>query len=63
MGIEMVSKCCGYDYIDIEDEYGDAKVVCKKCEDICELQNDYDYDALMKDERAEADAEDRKLGL
>ena len=40
-----------------------AKVVCKKCEDICELQNDYDYDALMKDERAEADAEDKKLGL
>ena len=25
MGIEMVSKCCGYDYVDIEDEYGECK--------------------------------------
>jgi len=61
--IMLVSKCCGADYMDIKDSYGDSQVVCKDCEDICETQNEYDYDDLMRGERAEADADDERLGL
>jgi hypothetical protein len=59
---EMVSDCCGADYVwsidkecDIETE---EEYVCNKCQDYCEIIEDYEYEAIQREnyeeERAEA---------
>tara|TARA_R100000988_G_C4005648_1_gene172395 strand:+ start:3123 stop:3314 length:192 start_codon:yes stop_codon:yes gene_type:complete len=63
MGVEMVSTCCGDEWEDIENEYGDYFIVCIACGNYCETTEDYEYRQWKLDERAEAMAEDKKLGL
>ena len=68
MSVELVSKCCGSHWVySIDTELGiDAPedYVCNSCQDFCDLQNDYDYNALMRDERAEMEADERRdLGI
>ena len=67
MSVEMVSVCCGSNWVDsIDTELGidsPEDYVCNSCQDYCDIVEDYEYRQMRLDERAEADAEDRKLGL
>jgi len=38
-------------------------IVCIACGDWCDIVEDHEYRQWRLDERAEADAEDKKLGL
>tara|TARA_R100000541_G_scaffold29847_1_gene38980 strand:+ start:5772 stop:5966 length:195 start_codon:yes stop_codon:yes gene_type:complete len=60
MGVRLVSKCCGDEWEDIENEYGDYLIVCIACGNYCETQNDYDYDDLIKDEQSELEDDERR---
>tara|TARA_R110000751_G_scaffold48529_4_gene108021 strand:- start:488 stop:706 length:219 start_codon:yes stop_codon:yes gene_type:complete len=67
LGVEMVSRCCGTHWVDsIDHELGiDAPedYVCNSCQDFCDIVEEYEYRQWRLDERAEAEADDRKLGL
>tara|TARA_R110000787_G_scaffold3543_6_gene13880 strand:- start:16431 stop:16655 length:225 start_codon:yes stop_codon:yes gene_type:complete len=74
MSVEMVSRCCGQDWEETENEvYGEngrksntvyiIGIVCIACGDWCDIVEDHEYRQWRLDERAEADAEDKKLGL
>ena len=67
MSVEMVSGCCGSHWVEsIDTELGidsPEDYVCNSCQDYCDIIEDYEYRQMRLDEKAEADAEDRKLGL
>jgi hypothetical protein len=63
MEVEMVSRCCGDEWEDIENEYGDFLIVCIACGNYCETIEDYEYRQQILDERAEAMADDKRMGL
>ena len=65
--VEMVSRCHGADWVDsIDNELGidsSEDYVCNYCQDYCDIVEDYEYRQMRLDERAEADADDKRLGL
>ena len=64
MEVYLVSRCCGDEFEEIENEHGDLKEVCIACGDYCEVQNDYDYRELKLYDLAEAREDERRdLGL
>tara|TARA_R110002020_G_scaffold369542_2_gene581409 strand:+ start:469 stop:672 length:204 start_codon:yes stop_codon:yes gene_type:complete len=66
MATEMVSRCCGSDWVDSIDSELEIDsfedYVCNSCQDYCEITEDYEYRQQMLDERAEA-REDEKRDL
>jgi len=55
---DMVSSCCGDEIEEIEDENCEERIVCIACGDYCEIIEDYEYEAIQREnyeeERAEA---------
>ena len=56
---EMVSACCGAEYEEIYSEmFDEDKLLCSECNEYCEEIEDYEYEAIQREnyeeERAEA---------
>tara|TARA_R100000231_G_scaffold26276_3_gene23796 strand:- start:3683 stop:3877 length:195 start_codon:yes stop_codon:yes gene_type:complete len=64
MGVELVSRCCGASFEEVEEvESWDEIYICDECLDFCEVQNDYDYRGLRLYDIAEAREDDKRCGL
>ena len=65
--VYLVSPCCGVEYSDYVDDEGYELFVCNhpKCgEQFSEPLEDYEYEARMRESRAEMMADERRdLGL
>jgi len=61
MGLEMVSKCCGdtFDEVDIIEDWNETNI-CSECGNYCQVINQQDYYDIMKDDRAEDAADDER---
>lgn len=64
MGVEMVSKCCGSDWVDSIDAELEIDsfedYVCNSCQDYCEITEDYEYRQMRLDQIAEMEADERR---
>lgn len=67
MEVEMVSRCCGAEFVESIDKENDLETsedyVCCECQDYCDIQTDYDYRELMLYDIAEAREDDKRCGL
>jgi hypothetical protein len=63
----MVSPCCGAEYSDVQNKEGYDVYICDahQCKEVfSEPIEDYEYDARMREDRAEMEADERRdLGL
>ena len=48
-GYSMVSSCCGDEIEEIEDENCEERIVCIACGDYCEIIEDYEYEAIQRE--------------
>ena len=52
-GYDMVSKCCGAEYVDSIDNENDIETiedyVCCECQDYCDIIEDYEYKAIQRE--------------
>ena len=64
MGVNLVSKCCGdtFEEVDIIEDWNEV-YICSQCGEYREVQNDYDYRELRLYDIAEAREDDKRCGL
>lgn len=60
-GYELVSSCCGAEFWDSSEwEETEENYICDACDEGCELIEDYEYEAIQKENYLEAREDARR---